>query len=75
MPPPGRCCLCGSTQFPVFAPFTSQFFTFSGVDWIIFEVIAVAIILTATVIVKKIIVGIITNKNFMVFSLLISFRR
>jgi len=45
--------LGGSTQFPVFAPFTSQFFTFSGVDWIIFEVIAVAIILTASVIVKK----------------------
>ena len=45
--------LGGSTQFPVFAPFTSQFFTFSGVDWIIFQVVAVAIILTASVIVKK----------------------
>ena len=45
--------LGGSTQFPVFAPFTSQFFTFSGVDWIIFQIIAVAIILTASVIVKK----------------------
>ncbi len=44
--------LGGSTQFPVFAPFTSQFFTFSGVDWIIFQVIAVAIIITASVIVK-----------------------
>ena len=45
--------LGGSTQFPVFAPFTSQFFTFSGVDWIIFQVVAVAVILTASVIVKK----------------------
>ena len=45
--------LGGSTEFPVLAPFTSQFFTFSGIDWIIFEVIAVAVILTASVIVKK----------------------
>ena len=45
--------LGGSTEFPVLAPFTSQFFTFSGIDWIVFEVIAVAIIITASVIVKK----------------------
>ena len=45
--------LGGSTQFPVFAPFTSQFFTFSGVDWIIFQVIAVVIIIATSVIVKK----------------------
>ena len=44
--------LGGSTEFPVLAPFTSQFFTFSGIDWIVFEVIAVAIIITASVIVK-----------------------
>ena len=44
--------LGGSTEFPVLAPFTSQFFTFSSVDWIVFEVIAVAIIITASVIVK-----------------------
>ena len=44
--------LSGSTEFPVLAPFTSQFFTFSGIDWIIFQVIAVAIIITASVIVK-----------------------
>ena len=44
--------LNGSTEFPVLAPFTSQFFTFSGIDWIIFQVIAVAIIITASVIVK-----------------------
>ena len=44
--------LGGSTEFPVLAPFTSQFFTFSGIDWIIFQVIAVAIIITASVIVK-----------------------
>ena len=45
--------LGGSTEFPVLAPFTSQFFTFSSVDWIVFEVIAVTVILTASVIVKK----------------------
>ena len=45
--------LNGSTEFPFLAPFTGQFFTFSGIDWIIFEVIAVVIILTASVIVKK----------------------
>ena len=45
--------LSGSTQFPVLAPFTSQLFTFSGIDWIIFQVVAVAVILTASVIVRK----------------------
>ena len=45
--------LGGSTVFPVLIPVTCQFFTFSGIDWIIFEVIAVAVILTASVIVKK----------------------
>jgi len=44
--------LSGSTEFPVLAPFTSQFFTFSSVDWIIFQVIAAAVIITASVIVK-----------------------
>ena len=43
----------GTTQFPVLAPFTSQFFTFSGVDWIIFQVLAAVIIITTSVIVKK----------------------
>ena len=45
--------LGGSTQFPILAPFTSQLFTFSGIDWIIFQAIAIAIILTASVIVRK----------------------
>ena len=45
--------LNGSTEFPFLALFTGQFFTFSGIDWIIFEVIAAVIILTASVIVKK----------------------
>ena len=45
--------LGGSTQFPVLAPFTSQLFTFSGIDWIVFQAIAIAIILTASVIVRK----------------------
>ena len=45
--------LTGTTQFPVLAPFSSQFFTFSGVDWIIFQVLAVVIIIATSVIVKK----------------------
>ena len=45
--------LGGSTQFPILAPFTSKLFTFSGIDWIIFQAIAIAIILTASVIVRK----------------------
>ena len=45
--------LSGSTQFPVLVPFTSKLFTFSGIDWIIFQAIAIAIILTASVIVRK----------------------
>ena len=45
--------LGGSTAFPVLAPFSGEFFWFSGIDWIIFEAIAAAIILTASVIVKK----------------------
>ena len=32
--------LGGSTEFPVLIPFTSQFFTFSGIDWIIFEAVS-----------------------------------
>ena len=39
--------------FPILAPFSGEFFTFSGIDWIIFQVIAAAVILTASVIVKK----------------------
>ena len=45
--------LSGSTVFPVLAPFSGEFFWFSGIDWIIFQVIAATIILTASVIVKK----------------------
>ncbi len=44
--------LGGATVFPVLAPFSGEFFWFSGIDWIIFQVIAVAIIITASVIVK-----------------------
>ena len=45
--------LGGATVFPVLAPFSGEFFWFSGTDWIIFQVIAATIILTASVIVKK----------------------
>ena len=38
------------TKFPILAPFTSEFFIFSGYDWIIFEVIAMIIIATASII-------------------------
>ena len=45
--------LGGDTVFPILAPFSGEFFWFSGIYWIIFEAIAAAIILTASVIVKK----------------------
>ena len=45
--------LGGASAFPVLAPFSGEFFWFSGIDWIIFQVIAAIIILTASVIVKK----------------------
>ena len=42
--------LGGWTKFRILAPFTSEFFIFSGYDWIIFEVIAMIIIATASII-------------------------
>ena len=42
--------LGGSTQFPILAPLTSQFFGFAGYDWIIFQLIAMGIIGSASVI-------------------------
>ena len=45
--------LGGTTEFPVFVPFISQNITFSGIDWIFFEVLAIAIIFVASVIVLR----------------------
>ena len=42
--------LGGSTEFPILAPLTSQFFGFAGYDWIIFELIAIGIVGSASVI-------------------------
>ena len=42
--------LGGSTEFPILVPFTSEFFGFAGYDWIIFQLIAMGIIGSASVI-------------------------
>ncbi len=42
--------LGGTTAFPILAPFTSEFFVFGGYDWIIFEVVAMAIVATSSLI-------------------------
>ena len=45
--------LGGTTAFPVFVPFSSQSVTFTGLDWIFFEVLSIAIIFVASIIVIK----------------------
>ena len=45
--------LSGSTQFPVFVPFITQSITFSGLDWIFFEALAIAIIFVVSIIVLR----------------------
>jgi len=45
--------LGGTTEFPVFVPFISQSVTFSGLDWIFFEVLSIAIIFVASIIVLR----------------------
>ena len=42
--------LGGRAEFPIFAPFTSENITFSGVDWILFEFISIVIIFVASII-------------------------
>ena len=42
--------LSGTTEFPIFVPFISQSITFSGADWIFFEVLAIVIIFVMSVI-------------------------
>jgi len=45
--------LGGTTEFPVFTPFISQRVTFSGLDWIFFEVLAIVIIFVASILVLR----------------------
>ena len=42
--------LGGTTEFPVYVPFISQSVTFSGLDWIFFEVLSIAIIFVTSII-------------------------
>tara|TARA_B100000029_G_scaffold43584_1_gene40368 strand:- start:10462 stop:11043 length:582 start_codon:yes stop_codon:yes gene_type:complete len=42
--------LSGWTKFPILAPFNADFFVFAGYDWIIFEVVAMAIVATSSLI-------------------------
>ena len=42
--------LGGSTEFPILVPFTTEFFAFTGYDWIIFQIIAMGIVGCASVI-------------------------
>ena len=55
--------LSGTTAFPILAPFTSEFFVFGGYDWIIFELIAMGIVGSVSVI------FLIKQKSKQVFSL------
>jgi len=55
--------LGGTTAFPILAPFTSEFFVFGGYDWIIFELIAMGIVGSVSVI------FLIKQKSKQVFSL------
>ena len=45
--------LGGTSQFPVFVPFITQNITFSGLDWIFFEVLSISIIFVASIIVLR----------------------
>ena len=45
--------LGGTTKFPVFVPFISQSVTFSGADWIFFEVLSIAIIFVVSIMVVR----------------------
>ena len=42
--------LVGKTEFPIFTPFISENFAFSGVDWILFEFMSIGIIFVASII-------------------------
>ena len=42
--------LGGTTEFPVFVPFIVENFTFSGTDWILFEILAFVLIFVGSII-------------------------
>jgi len=45
--------LGGTSEFPVFVPFISQSVTFSGLDWVFFEVLSIAIIFAVSILVWR----------------------
>ena len=45
--------LGGTTEFPIYVPFSSQNVTFSGLDWIFFEFLAIVIIFVTSIIVLR----------------------
>jgi hypothetical protein len=45
--------LGGSTEFPIFVPFSTQSITFNGADWIFFEFLAIVIIFVTSIIVLR----------------------
>ena len=45
--------LGGSTSFPFLVPFTSGVIQFGGLDWILFQVLAISIVITLSILVRK----------------------
>ena len=45
--------LSGSTNFPLLAPFIRDRIDFGGLDWILYEVLAILIVLTISILVRK----------------------
>ena len=45
--------LSGTTEFPVFIPFITKTLSFSGIDWILFEFLAMGIIFVSSIIYLK----------------------
>ena len=45
--------LGGTTEFPVFTPIITENLTFSGIDWVIFEFLAISIIFISSIIYRK----------------------
>ena len=45
--------LSGTTEFPVFVPFITKTLSFSGIDWILFEFLAMGIIFVSSIIYLK----------------------
>jgi len=45
--------LGGSTSFPFLVPFISGLIQFGGLDWVIFQVLAISIVITLSILVRK----------------------